>query len=455
MISNKTEIERLNMAPANNIQRRMAIISAVKLLLTLVATTLQLHLLLFCQLLVQYQALRQEAYQSVEDKNRAVGRYRQLRNRFVRKRKRHWKNPGRTEKWWTNILDGAMLPEEWLMNFRMSRDDFMNLEEKLRPFIKPCQNSFRGDTISSFKKLAMTLYYLKDQGSLRMTSNTFGVGHSTVSHSIRQVSHAVVTVLGPQLIQFPTTTEGLNEVMARFESKFGFPMVVGCVDGTHIPIKQPNENAHDYFCYKLKYSLSVQAVCDENGLFLDVDCSWPGSVHDAKVFANSKVNKLFQENKLPNVETKLNNADDDCMVGPVLIGDPAYPLLPGLLKEYDSCKSDAEVIFNTKLRAVRNQIECAFGRLKARWRILNRPMDLGIEFIPTIIYCCFVLHNHCESKKAPLNQDAVRQECEDARIRQNCSHHLENDKLYSYNSSIGKMVREKFKNYFDCSSDSE
>ncbi len=232
MISNKTEIERLNMAPANNFQRRMAIISAVKLLLTLVATTLQLHLLLFCQLLVQYQALRQEAYQSVEDKNRALGRYRQLRNRFVRKRKRHWKNPGRTEKWWTNILDGAMLPEEWLMNFRMSRDDFMNLEEKLRPFIKPCQNSFRGDTISSFKKLAMTLYYLKDQGSLRMTSNTFGVGLSTVSHSIRQVSHAVVTVLGPQLIQFPTTTEGLNEVMARFESKFGFPMVVGCVDGT-------------------------------------------------------------------------------------------------------------------------------------------------------------------------------------------------------------------------------
>ena len=87
------------------------------------------------------------------------------------------------------------------------------------------------------------------------------------------VRHAPVTMLGPRLVQFPTTAEGLKELMERFEGKFGFPMVVGFADGTHIPIKQPNENAHDYFCYKMKCTLSVQAVCDENCCFLDVDCS--------------------------------------------------------------------------------------------------------------------------------------------------------------------------------------
>jgi len=82
-----------------------------------------------------------------------------------------------------------------------------------------------------------------------MTTNTFVIGRSTVSKSIHQVCHAVVTVLRPRLIKFPTTAEGLKELIEIFESKFGFPMVFGCIDGAHIPIKQPNENAHDYFWY--------------------------------------------------------------------------------------------------------------------------------------------------------------------------------------------------------------
>ena len=43
------------------------------------------------------------------------------------------------------------------------------------------------------------------------------------------------------------------------------------------------------------------------------------------------MNNLFQDKILPNVQRKLN-VDDDITVGPVLIGDPAYPLLPGVLK---------------------------------------------------------------------------------------------------------------------------
>ena len=100
----------------------------------------------------------QELLRAIEEKNRALFKYRQARKRFIRNRKKHWKNSGRTEKWWRNMLDGSMLPEEWVGNFRMSRNDFMKLEEHLRPYIRPSKDSFRGDTISSVKKLAMTLY---------------------------------------------------------------------------------------------------------------------------------------------------------------------------------------------------------------------------------------------------------------------------------------------------------
>ena len=46
-------------------------------------------------------------------------------------------------------------------------------------------------------------------------------------------------------------------------------------------------------------SLNVQAVCDSCGLFMDVDCRWPGSVYNAKVFANSAINKNLRNGDIP------------------------------------------------------------------------------------------------------------------------------------------------------------
>ena len=99
----------------------------------------------------------------------------------MRRKRQQWKDPGRVENWWKNALNGLMLEDEWVLNVRMSREDFMALEEQLRFNIRPNQSSFRGDTICSVKKLAMTLYYLKDQGSLRMMSNAYGVAPCTLS----------------------------------------------------------------------------------------------------------------------------------------------------------------------------------------------------------------------------------------------------------------------------------
>ena len=77
------------------------------------------------------------------------------------------------------------------------------------------------------------------------------------------------------------------------------------------------------------------------------------------------------------------------------------------MKEYESCANNEQVIFNNMLRSARNPIECAFGRLKARWSILTRKMDLKIEAIPIVVYACFVLHNFCEKKNSYIDEDLV------------------------------------------------
>ncbi|KAK6178070.1 hypothetical protein SNE40_012903 [Patella caerulea] len=145
---------------------------------------------------------------------------------------------------------------------------------------------------------------------------------------------------------------------AAFEVKFGMTQAFGCVDGTHIAIKRPVENSQDYFCHKNFFSVNVQAVCDSSGLFMDVDYRWPGSVHNGKVFANSSINRKLKSNSLP---ITFRSVLPGCTKIPnYLIGDPAYALTPYCIKEYSTCSSNEEVIFNNMSHTARNQIECAF-----------------------------------------------------------------------------------------------
>ena len=48
------------------------------------------------------------------------------------------------------------------------------------------------------KQVAITLYYLSDEGRLRKTANSFGVSRPCVSVVIRRVTRAITTHLGPK-----------------------------------------------------------------------------------------------------------------------------------------------------------------------------------------------------------------------------------------------------------------
>ena len=50
-------------------------------------------------------------------------------------------------------------------------------------------------------------------------------------------------------------------------------------------------------------------------------------------------------------------------------------------------------------------MECAFGRLKARFGAFRREMDITITDLPSMIHACFVLQNYCElSNETLLNK---------------------------------------------------
>ena len=104
-----------------------------------------------------------------------------------------------------------------------------------------------------------------------MTANTFGVHQCTVSKTIVEVCTAINTHLGPKYLHLPNDVDEMRRKVSEFELKFGMTQAFGCIDGTHVPLKRPQNNSQDYFNYKQFFSLNVQAVCDSKGYFMDVE----------------------------------------------------------------------------------------------------------------------------------------------------------------------------------------
>ena len=297
---------------------------------------------------------------------------------------------------------------QWKRNFRVSKPTFEYLCNELRPSLQRSDHVRASIPVET--RVAVALWRLGTNIEYRTLSNILGVGASTACVIVHQVCDAIVHTLLNTYIRIPTGSDAMA-IVQGFRESWGFPQCFGAIDGSHIPILTPEHSPMDYYNRKGFHSIVLQALVDHDYRFMNVYVGWPGSVHDARILANSTVFARGEAGTLaPNSVQSIGGVP----VPVVILGDPAYPLLPWLLKPYPGVGlSSKQKKFNTRLSRARVVVECAFGRLKGRWRSLLKRYDSKVKFLPAQVTACFILHNLCEVHKDSFNEqwldDAVRQ----------------------------------------------
>jgi hypothetical protein len=151
--------------------------------------------------------------------------------------------------------------------------------------------------------------------------------------------------------------------------------VIGAIDCTHVRITKPHENGDDYVNRKNYPSINVQATCNAEEKFTSVNASWPGSVHDSRIWRNCAEFEVMKSSSA------------------ILIGDSGYGITPWLLTPYKNPQTPAEVHFNKVYAHERVIIERCFGQVKRRFPILHYKVRVKLEMVGNVIIACFVLHN--------------------------------------------------------------
>ncbi|CAN8020844.1 unnamed protein product, partial [Ixodes persulcatus] len=244
----------------------------------------------------------------------------------------------------------------------------------------------RGLPLTPMLQLLVTLRFYGAGTFQVVTGDLVNVSQPTVCRAVGVVTQLIAKHLFRDLVHFPSAAQ-FNTVMLDFFALAKFPGVTGCIDCTHVRIKSPGgDDAEVFRNRKGVFSINVQAVTGPQLQFYDVVVSWPGSVHDSRIFDNSRVRVLYEERRVPGV--LLGDMGYACfffLMTP--LADPGPPNTPrGRQKAHIK---------------TRNSVERAFGIWKRRFPCLDMKLQHKPSRAVQIITACAALHNLACLRKDP------------------------------------------------------
>nr|CAI5842128.1 unnamed protein product [Callosobruchus analis] len=297
------------------------------------------------------------------------------------------------------------------------------------------------ESISAEHKLNVTLRFLATGETYRSLMYNTRIHESTISKFVPEVCTAIYKHLKGKYLRTPRTAEEWLKVAEDYEEKWNFPHCIGALDGRHITFSAPISSGSFYHNYEYKGtdSIVLLGLVDAHYRFIYINVGVDGRVSDGGVFNASGLSKKMRDGGLGIPEPQ-------CLPGRttkapyVIVADEAFPLLANLLKPYPQRMLSYENrIFNYRLSRARRLVECGFGILANRWRVLLNKIHLGPEKVELITLTCVVLHNYLATENLRYTEGVDEFDMTLNQIVQQVGNH---------SSTSSREIREEFKNYF-------
>ncbi|CAH2088804.1 unnamed protein product [Euphydryas editha] len=285
------------------------------------------------------------------------------------------------------------MPErEFIAQFRLSKSGFFQILDEIKIHLLVTRRKTAIPT--ELKILAALSFYASGSYQRNVgASSLFNMSQPSFSRCLQEVTNALnIEQVLLKYIKFPFSRREREVIMKEFMEKFGFPGVIGCIDGTHVALIRPKDHEEVYFNRKNYHSLNVLIICDATLNILYVDASFGGASHDSYVWNQCPIKSYLES---------LDRNGERCW----LLGDSGYAQRPFMMTPILGAASESPEEHYTNLHCrVRNTVERCIGVLKARWRCLlaHRVLHYDPVTAGRIVNACIVLHNIANMQNVPM-----------------------------------------------------
>lgn len=183
------------------------------------------------------------------------------------------------------------------------------------------------------------------------------------------------------------------EIADRFYTLWSLPNCTASVDGKHIRIKAPLGSGSAYINYKGFFSIVLLGVVDADGLFITVDVGEYGRNSDGRAFQSSRFGKAIQQGSL-HLPEPAPLPEETMPIPFYFVADEAFSLKTNVMKPFSRSQlTNDRRVFNSRLSRGRKTVECAFGMLSSKFRVLNTMICCAPSKVDLLIQAMCVLHN--------------------------------------------------------------
>jgi hypothetical protein len=246
------------------------------------------------------------------------------------------------------------------------------------------------------------LRYIGRGWTLDDLSENTGISEEVIRVFVHKFIEFGSTVLYKKFVVAPKTAEDAAEHTPEYE-KAGLPGCVGSMDATHILLEKVEYRLRQsHLGFKSSHTArSYNITVNNRRKILATTTGHPARWNDKTVvlFDNFAV-ALHEGTTLQDVTFELYDVNScgsvfkQKYVGAWLIVDNGYLNWPTTVPPMKTSLSRASIRFSQWLESIRKDVECTFGILKGRFRILKTGIRLvGQESADKIFLTCCALHN--------------------------------------------------------------